>query len=107
MRLRYIILFFIGFSISAPAFAQRTLPPAAKLGKVEAFAYPELRLSGKTYRMSPGAKIFDQSNRIVMPPHLSQDVRVLFQTDINGDLSKVWLLTPDELAREEQLRKNK
>jgi hypothetical protein len=41
----------------------------------------------------------------VMPPALPTDTRVLYLLDGNGDLSRVWLLTPEELAREELKRR--
>ncbi|GIX27664.1 MAG: hypothetical protein KatS3mg123_1545 [Burkholderiales bacterium] len=105
MRLGSILLFILFFSVSGGASAQRILPAEAALGKVDAFEYPHAKIAGKTYRLAPGARIFDSWNRVVMPPALPQDARVLYLVDGNGDLSRVWLLTPEELAREELKRR--
>ncbi len=105
MRFGSILLFILFFSAGGGLAAQRGLPVEAALGKVDAFEYPYAKIAGKTYRLAPGARIFDAWNRIVMPPALPEDARVLYQIDGNGDLSRVWLLTPEELAREELKRR--
>jgi hypothetical protein len=105
MRSSPIFLFILFFFFAGGAAAQRLLPQEAALGKVDAFEYPYAQIAGKTYRLAPGARIFDTWNRVVMPPALPADARVLYLVDGNGDLSRVWLLTPEELAREELKRR--
>lgn len=101
-----IVLFILLFSTAASsALAQRTLPGEAVLGRVEGFEYPHAKIGGTLYRLAPGAKIFDQWNRIVIPPSLPSDTPVLYLLDAQGDLARVWVLTPDELEREASQRR--
>ncbi|MEW6313857.1 MAG: hypothetical protein AB1513_07415 [Pseudomonadota bacterium] len=76
--------------------AGRILPPEAKRGVLQDVAYPMLKISGIAYRLAPGAKIFDQFNRITMPNSVPVPSNVVYTFDMNGDLAKVWLLTPEE-----------
>lgn len=53
-------------------------------------------LDGTTMAMSVGAQIRDQSNRIVMPGSLVDKQLVRFKVDPAGQVSQVWILTPEE-----------
>lgn len=92
------ILALLFFCFILPAFAGRILPPEATPGQLNANSYPLVTISGKVYHMAPGGKIYDQSNRIIMPGTLPESGKVVFLTDMNGDISKIWLLTPEEEA---------
>jgi hypothetical protein len=78
--------------------ADRQLPTDATLAKSATFSYPNLTASGKTLRISVGARIYDQNNRIIMPVAVPAKVNVLFKTDMNGDVSRVWIITDQEAA---------
>ncbi len=51
--------------------------------------------------LSPGAQIRDRSNRIVLPSHLRGEYKVRVKFDNNGQVHRVWLLTPAEAAAPE------
>ena len=53
-------------------------------------------LDGTTMPMAVGAQIRDQTNRIVMPASLSEKHLVRFKIDPAGQVSRVWILTPEE-----------
>jgi len=53
-------------------------------------------LDGTTMPMAVGARIRDQSNRIVMPTTLTERQLVRFKIDPAGQVSQVWILTPEE-----------
>ncbi|HWH48571.1 MAG TPA: hypothetical protein VN664_12270 [Burkholderiales bacterium] len=83
-----------------PAFAARTFPEKAVRGEMKAHNYPYMKIGGKTLRLPPGGKIFNEQNLIIMPASLpSQTAQIMYTTDMNGDLSRVWLLTAEEAAR--------
>lgn len=84
--------------VSAVATAARDLPRNALYGKLTAFAYPFANIGGKALRMSPGAKIYNEQNLIIMPAAMRQQAKVLYRLDNAGALSAMWLLTEHEAA---------
>lgn len=93
----------LGCALAAATFpdaasAARTLPKDASFGKLTAFAYPYASIGGKTWRMSPGAKIYNEQNLIIMPAAMRQRAKVLYRLDSAGSLSGIWLLTESEAA---------
>ncbi len=107
MRFARILLFVLAFSSAGGTLAGRTLPDAGKLAEISGFYYPEVAVGSSVYRLSPGAKIFDQWNRVVMPPRLPVGASALFLLDGNGEIARVWLLTPEELAAVKQREKQR
>ena len=92
--------------IAAPSAAlDRLFPPNASRGELKAHQYPLYKIGNRTYRMSPGGRIFSQQNLIMMPASLQQQAgQIMYAVDINGQLSAIWILTPEE-ARKYKLSK--
>ena len=89
----------LGLWIGAGAvLADRALPPDATLAKNATLTYPNLTANGKTLRIAVGARIYDQKNLIIMPAAAPAKANVLFKTDMNGDVSHVWIITDQEAA---------
>ena len=81
-------------------FAERNFPEQAKRGELKAYEYPLMKIGDNVYRLSPGSRILNQQNLIIMPASLQlQTAPVMYLLDMSGDLSRVWLLTGDEAAR--------
>jgi hypothetical protein len=87
--------------IAAPSAAlDRMFPPSAYRGELKAHEYPHYKIGSRSYRMSPGGRIFNQQNLIIMPVSLQeQTAQIMYAVDINGQLSAIWLLTPEEAAK--------
>ena len=83
--------------LATAAFA-RDLPPDGLQANLGAIEYPFVQLAGKPIRLSPGARIFDENGRIVLPNTFSGQVPVLYKLDIRGDVQEIWVLTADEVA---------
>lgn len=82
------------------ALAERSFPPAAKRGELKAHQYPHYRIGKTTYRISAGGRIFNEQNMIIMPVSLQkQTAQVMYQVDMNGQLSALWLLTRAEASK--------
>ena len=82
------------------AFAERTFPEQAKRGELKAYEYPSMKIGDNVYRLSPGSRIFNEHNLIIMPASLLvQTAPVMYLLDMSGDLSRGWLLTGEEAAR--------
>ena len=86
---------------AACAHAQfRTLPAQGKRATVgEAMVMPYVKLGGKSMRLAPGAVIYDQQNRFIVHNALPAGADVLFTTDTNGDVGRIYMLS----AREQEL----
>lgn len=94
MRKRLIALLLI---LVAPAWAGRVLPEDAQRGELIGYEANQISIGRKTFRLAPGVKIFDQSNRMIRPARLPERAPVAYETDPRGDVAKLWLLTPEEL----------
>jgi len=95
MRYRFLFLIFLTTAISAFA---RDLPSDGVRAELGAIEYPFVKLAGKPVRLSPGARIFDQKDQLVLPYSFAGRVPALYKLDIRGDVQTIWLLTPDEVA---------
>ncbi len=51
--------------------------------------------------LSPGSQIRDTANRIVLPSYVAGEYKVRALIDRNGQVHRVWVLTPEELAASE------
>lgn len=79
--------------------AERILPAGARHGTMEVGDYPQVRINGTRLTLSPGARIFDLSNRMILPQSLPPTAEVAYLLDLQGQLSKIWLVAPDEIER--------
>ena len=78
----------------------RTLPANAKRATVgQPQMLPLVELGGKVVRLAPGGIIYDQSNRTIVHGALPADVDVAFTTDMQGDVARIYILTPQERAQ--------
>lgn len=59
--------------------------------------YPQIEIEGKTRRLSPGARIWNEDNLIQMPASLRGSNFVVNYTENDqGEIDRVWILTADE-----------
>ncbi|PJB05172.1 MAG: hypothetical protein CO125_09640 [Hydrogenophilales bacterium CG_4_9_14_3_um_filter_59_35] len=96
MLKHFLFLFLILFALAAHA--GRFLPQNAQVGQINGHNYPEVKIGGEIYRLAPGARIYDTSNRIIVPTSLPQSAKVFYQLDPGGLLIQMWLPTPEEEA---------
>jgi hypothetical protein len=95
--------------LPTPALAQNTsgldtyfrpFPHNALRGVVRVVRPPEILLNGKADLLSPGSRIRDTENRIVMSQQLlGQDLAVNYTREAAGGVHDVWILTPAELTQ--------
>ncbi len=82
----------------AVAALPRPIPDDAVKAKMTFLPAGAVQVKGEAFRLSPGAQIRDTSNRIVLPSHLSGERTVRMLLDNNGQVHRVWILTPEEAA---------
>jgi len=86
-------------SLSALAF-ERPFPAHALRGKMTPGYFPDISIDGKPRQLSPAARIFNQDNMIEMPAALrGSDIVVNYTVDMNGNIDRIWILTPEEAAQ--------
>ena len=98
--LRFFALLMAGLlSLSALAF-ERPFPAHALRGKMTPGYFPDISIDGKPRQLSPAARIFNQDNMIEMPAALrGSDIVVNYTVDMNGNIDRIWILTPEEAAQ--------
>jgi hypothetical protein len=81
--------------VAASAWAQlRTIPTSAERGVMSHVSGMLVSLNGERVQLATGAQIRDPSNRIILP-----ESRVKYTLDLQGQVHRVWILTPAEAAQ--------
>ena len=93
----------LAFACLAP-FAQtlvREAPADVRPALIEVSATPPIiAVNGEPARLSPGARIRDVNNMLVLSGTLAgRTVHTVYRKDAAGLVHEVWLLTPQEYAR--------
>lgn len=84
-----------------PPLYARQFPATALRGDAQFGLAPELLLDGAPARLAPGARIRAANQQFVLPGTLTgQAATVHYTTDSLGQLHEVWILRPDEAARQ-------
>ncbi|MCY7370447.1 MAG: hypothetical protein LH479_06165 [Polaromonas sp.] len=77
----------------------RSFPATALRGRMTVTAPPEIVMDGKPDRLSPGARIRDAQNQLVMSaPAVGQPLLVNYLRDSAGLVHQVWVLNREEAA---------
>ena len=77
----------------------RTIPAEARRGTLSHVQDTIVLLDGKQARLSQGAQIRDENNRILLPTQLPKGSKVKYLPDAAGHLHRIWIMTPQELAQ--------
>ena len=79
----------------------RSIPTDAKRATVgvQQLPLPYIDLGGKAVRLAPGGVIYDQTNRTIVHGALQPGAEVAVTRDINGDIGRIYVLTPQEQAQ--------
>ena len=90
-----------------PAWAQmRPLPDNTERGYIRHVNESVVAVDGKNMRLAPGATIRNQQNMIVVPMSLPAEGTIAeYLVDTQGQISRVWLLTPEEQRRPRKPRR--
>lgn len=90
-------------SISTSALAQgirREAPKDVVLGRMAVTAPPQITLDGKPDQLSPGSRIRDLNNMVVLSGGLAgKTLPVVYKRDAAGLVHEAWILTEDEYGK--------
>jgi len=101
-KLLLLLTLVFGAAISYASHAQlRTLPANAKRTTVgqQQFALPYVDLGAKKLKLAPGAVIYDRENRTIVHNALPPGADVVFTTDMQGDIARIYILNSYEQAQ--------
>lgn len=94
-----VFLLATGLALSAHAL-ERPFPQTAKRGTLSMTDYPKVEMDGKERRLSAGAWIKNENNRIDMPGTLrGREFTVNYTENMQGDIDRVWILSPEEAKK--------
>ena len=99
VRMLALTLLLLGLMQICPSFAARPFPTDAKFAVISAFPYPYLVVKSGTLHMGPGAKIYSEQNLYIVPSAVRVPANVLLRLDDRGEVTTMWVLTPEEAAR--------
>jgi hypothetical protein len=91
----------VAAAIAAASHAQvqRQLPAAGKIGLTGSpHPFPLVQIDDRVLRLAPGGLIFDQDNRTILHQSLPPAAHVLYLQDANGNIARIVVLRPEELA---------
>ena len=96
---KILLVFFAALMFSVSAFAGRNLPANVQVGDLQGIQPPLAQISNKTYRLTAATKIYGTNNLILVPYPAGLSGPAAFTLDAQGFLGKVWMLTPEEVAK--------
>jgi len=88
-----------GFAAGTAQAQLRSIPPAAKRATLSHVQGMTVELDGKHTELAAGAQIRDARNMIVLPTALPAGVLVKYLPDSQGQVWRVWILSPQEAAQ--------
>ena len=95
--MRALLLILAMFASAAEA-QLRTIPADAQRAEMGHVQENVVELNGQRAQLAPGAQIRDASNRLIVPTALPSGSLVRYQRDKSGQVTQVWILTPQEAA---------
>jgi hypothetical protein len=88
---------------SLPAYAQfRTIPDQARRATMSHVRDMVVTLNGEAVNLAAGAQIRGADNLLILPGQLPRDSLVKFHRDPTGQITRVWVLSPDEAAQRDK-----
>jgi hypothetical protein len=79
---------------------QRSAPKDVVLGKLVVTQAPDITIDGKPDRLSPGSRIRDLNNMLVLSGSLAgQTLPVVYRRDAAGLVHEAWILTNEEYTK--------
>ncbi len=94
-----LVALFFTFTAMAAQAQFRTITPEAKRGVMSHVQVMTVLLNGTQVQLAPGAQIRDDRNMLVVPTAIPPGVLVKYLLDGQGQVTRVWILSPQEAAQ--------
>jgi hypothetical protein len=99
MRQKLFALLICAIFVAPSALAQvRQIPDGAKRGSIVHIQGAVVEIDGQRMSLSASAQSRGQNNLIIVPMSLPPGALVKYTLDGNGQIHRVWVLTPEEAA---------
>lgn len=99
-RILFIALALLVAGLASAQGMRREAPKDVVLGKMVVTAPPQITLDGKPDQLSPGSRIRDLNNMIVLSGGLvGKTLPVVYKRDAAGLVHEAWILTDEEYAK--------
>src|SRR5258706_10014122 len=97
---------FVGFFSpqGGPGGLLRGFPADAKRATMSHVEGMTVELDGKRVTLAAGAQIRDGRNMIVVPSMVPKGILVKYQLDTQGQVGRVWILSPQEAAQRDAVK---
>jgi hypothetical protein len=82
----------------------RTITPDAKRGVMSHVQVMTVLLNGTQVQLAPGAQIRDERNMAIVPVAIPPGVLVKYLLDGQGQVTRVWILSPQEAAQPDPVK---
>jgi hypothetical protein len=86
------------FVCALAAAQMRAIPAEAKRAAIRHVQENVVEINGTQVLLSPGAQIRDTENRLLVPGVLTDSVLAKYLFDAQGQVWRIWVLTPAEAA---------
>jgi len=96
---RLVFALVLAFAVAGAQAQFRSLPADAKRATLNRIEGPIATIDGKNLRLSPGAQIRDGHNMIIVPTAVPQNLLVKYLLDGQGQIFRIWILSPAEAAQ--------
>jgi len=106
---RALLALLLSVLLAVAAHAQtRPIPQDARRGYLRHVHEMAVAVDGNPMRLAPGATIRDQKNLIVVPAAMPRaGAWADYIVDRNGQISRVWLLTPQVMSQPKKQANNR
>ncbi len=90
---------------SAFALADRVFPANGQLGVLNSYQIGALTIDDVARTPAAAIRVYGINNLMVPAQQVPQDADVWYVTEANGNVWKIWLLTPSELKQQKAVIK--
>ena len=98
--MRLLLVVILALYGAAAAAQLRAIPEDAKRGSMTHREVMTVDIDGKLEQLAPGAQIRDVDNRLVPPAALPPATAVRYLREPDGQIRRVWILSPEEAKTE-------
>jgi len=82
----------------------RPIPSDAKRGQMRHLESMLVEVNGERMQLAAGAQIRDRTNLIILPAALPPGSLVKYTRNPQGQIARVWILTPQEAAQPDAVK---
>jgi hypothetical protein len=95
--IRALVATILALCLASAAHAARTFPQNSHQVRITGVADDSIIADGDALHLSPAVLIYTPTNSTIVKGELQPGIIARIQLDMNGDVRKIWILTPGEI----------